>query len=285
MMQMSVASYYRDPNPSRGEQEEFEANIREKIEQIRFEIPRAGYRPLLSELKSQGIDIGERRLRKILSKFKLQIKPKKKFINTTQSKHKFAVYENLIKGIKVTNINQLWVSDITYIRIENGFVFLAVILDVYSRKVIGWSISKKIDRYLTLSALKMAISRRKPTKKLIHHSDRGVQYLCDEYVSLLKEHKIKISCSRKANPYDSAFAESFVKILKYNEVYLWSYETILDVIERVPHFIEEVYNKKRRHSALGYLSPEVFEKELKLKYKKKSTGRYVVTIGSSTLKK
>lgn len=165
------------------------------------------------------------------------------------------------------NVNQVWASDITYIRIENGFVFLAVILDLYSRKVIGWSLSKKIDRNLTINALQMAIARRKPPKGIIHHSDRGVQYLCYEYVDLLKENGFHILCSRKGNPYDNAWVESFMKTLKDNEVYMWHYETFIDVIERIPYFIEEVYNKKRLHSSLQYFSPEEFEQKLKTDYK------------------
>jgi len=159
----------------------------------------------------------------------------------------------------VDGINQVWTADITYIRIENGFVYLAVILDLYSRKAIGWQISKKIDRYLVLDALRMALLRRKPPRGVIHHSDRGVQYLCDDYTALLFENGFHISCSRKGNRYDNAWTESFMKTLKYDEIYMFEYKTYLDVIARVPYFIEEVYNKKRLHSSIGYLPPEEFE--------------------------
>nr|BFD62323.1 IS3 family transposase [Bdellovibrio sp. HM001]BFD64541.1 IS3 family transposase [Bdellovibrio sp. HM001]BFD64544.1 IS3 family transposase [Bdellovibrio sp. HM001]BFD64551.1 IS3 family transposase [Bdellovibrio sp. HM001] len=278
-----MSTYYSDPKISRREKEEREADIRGKIEQIRVEQPRTGYRPLLAELKKSGVVIGERRLRRIMKKFSLHIKPRRRFVRTTQSDHDHPVHENLIKGMEVTKINQLWVSDITYIRITNGFVYLAVVMDIYSRKVVGWAISKKIDRHLTLAALQMAIKQRAPKEGIIHHSDRGVQYLCDDYVKLLVDSGFQVSCSRKGNPYDNAFAESFMKTLKDNEVHLWSYETILDVLERVPYFIEEVYNKKRLHSALDYQSPEEFENEIKVRYKnKKSASRYVVKIGGST---
>jgi putative transposase len=163
-----------------------------------------------------------------------------------------------------------WASDITYIRIQNGFVYLAVILDLYSRKVIGWQISKRIDSQLTLDALAMAIARRKPPKGVIHHSDRGVQCLCDDHTGLVKRNAFNVSYSAKGNPYDNAWVESFMKTLKYNEVLMWEYETYLDVIDRVPLFIEEVYNKKRPHSFLKYLSPEEFEMRTELDYQEKT---------------
>ena len=159
----------------------------------------------------------------------------------------------------MTHLNQAWVADITYIRILTTFVYLAVILDIFSRKVIGYAISKRIDTPLTLSALRMAIQIRSPNPGCIHHSDQGVQYASSEYVELLKQHGFQISMSRKGNPYDNAMAESFMKTLKQEEVYLWDYETLDDVKKRVPFFIEEVYNKKRLHSSIGYVPPEEFE--------------------------
>lgn len=261
-----MSTYYSDPKVTHLEKEEWEADVRGKIEQIRVDLPRVGYRQLLPHLKRAGISIGERKLRKVIQRFELQIKPRKRFVTTTDSNHRYTVYPNLLPEMTLDNVNQVWASDITYIRITNGFVFLAVILDLYSRKVIGWSLSKKIDRTLTLNALRMAIQRRRPPQGVIHHSDRGVQYLCQDYVDVLKENGFHISCSRKGNPYDNAWVESFMKTLKDNEVYMWNYETFIDVIERVPYFIEEVYNKKRLHSSLNYFSPEEFEKLVKTEY-------------------
>lgn len=274
MIKISTSMYYVDPKISQLEQEEIDADIRGKIEQVRVEFPRAGYRMLLPNLKRNGVDIGERRLRRIIRKFELQIKPKRRFVKTTDSNHKFNVYKNLIHEMTVDNINQVWVSDITYIRINNGFIYLAVILDVYSRRVVGWAISKKIDGQLALNALTLAITRRKPPRGCIHHSDRGVQYLCHAYVKKLTDHGFHISNSAKGNPYDNAWAESFMKTLKYDEIHLRKYETYIDVIERLPQFIEEVYNQRRLHSSLKYISPNEFEKRIEVEYQDgKSAGR------------
>lgn len=275
MIGISTSTYYADRKVTRLEQEEKDADIRGKIEQIRITMKNAGYRMLLHHLKRSGIEIGERRLRRIMKKFSLQIKPKKRFVATTDSNHNHEVHPNLIEEMSVDHINQVWTADITYIRILNGFVYLAVILDLYSRKVVGWSLSKKIDRHLTLSALEMAIQRRKPKPGLIHHSDRGVQYLCEDYTKMLKANGIFSSCSRKGNPYDNAWTESFMKTLKQEEVYMTEYETFLDVIESVPKFIEEVYNKKRLHSSIGYVPPEEFENKIKVEYEQNNNANRV----------
>lgn len=254
-----MSTYYSDNKITRQEKEERDADIRGKIEQIRVVFPRAGYRPLLHHLKRAGVSVGETRLRRILRESGLFIKPKKKFVVTTQSQHDEIIYPNLICEMSIDSINQVWTADITYIRINNGFVFLAVILDLYSRKIIGWAISKKIDGQLTLDALDMAIARRNPPKGVIHHSDRGVQYLCEKYTDKLNEFGFYSSCSRKGNPYDNAWTESFMKTLKHEEIYMGHYETYLEVVENLPKFMDEIYNKKRLHSSLGYLPPDEFE--------------------------
>jgi len=273
MMNLSTTTYYSDPKISRAEQEEKDADLRGEIELVRIEFPKAGYRPLMHYLKRKGIDIGETRLRRVIEKFELQIRPKKKYVVTTNSNHDCLIYPNHIKGMVIDGINQVWTADITYIRINNGFVYLAVILDLFSRKVIGYAISKRIDGQLATDALRMAILRRKPPRGVIHHSDRGVQYLCDDYVEVLDDNGFHKSCSAKGNPYDNAWTESFMKTLKYDEIYMRNYETYLDVIENVPHFIEEVYNKKRLHSSLGYVPPEEFEELNKMDYKEEGKDR------------
>lgn len=273
MMNLSTATYYSDPKISRADQEEKDADLRGEIELVRVDFPKAGYRPLMHYLKRKGIDIGETRLRRVIEKFELQIRPKKKYVVTTNSNHDCLIYPNHIKGMVIDGINQVWTADITYIRINNGFVYLAVILDIFSRKVIGYAISKRIDGQLATDALRMAILRRKPPRGVIHHSDRGVQYLCDDYVEVLDDNGFHKSCSAKGNPYDNAWTESFMKTLKYDEIYMRNYETYLDVIENVPHFIEEVYNKKRLHSSLGYVPPEEFEEMNKMDYKEEGKDR------------
>jgi len=184
-------------------------------------------------------------------------------VSTTDSKHSKRIYPNLLHGREVSAPDQVWVSDITYIRIKTCFIFLAAVLDVFTRRVVGWAVSKRINTTLCLEALKMAIENRHPQPGCIHHSDRGVQYASDAYVGLLKAHDFEISMSRKGNCWDNAFMESFFGILKREEVHLCDYEDFTDVLFRFPQFIEALYNEKRRHSSLGYLSPAEFEAKWK----------------------
>lgn len=260
MISLNTATYYHKPKVSRAERERLDAELRDQVERVQCEYPRAGYRMVRQYLIRLGVRVGERRLRRIMRQFGLQARIKRAFVRTTDSRHPHRCYPNLLPGKKVTGLNQVWVSDLTYIRIENGFVYLAVIMDLFSRKIIGWNVSKQIDGELALGALRMAILRRKPKPGLVHHSDRGVQYLCKDYVRLLSENCIEISNSAKGNPYHNAFAESLMKTLKQDEVYLANYQTYLDVIENLPAFIEQVYNEKRLHSRLGYLTPAEVER-------------------------
>jgi len=181
----------------------------------------------------------------------------------SDSNHRFRIYPNRIKKLKIVRLNQVWVADITYIRLLTEFVYLAVIMDLYSRRIIGWAISRSLEAELACAALRMAIEDRKPPKGCIHHSDRGVQYASQVYVDIAQKAGLDISMSRKGNPYDNAAMESFMKTLKQEEVYLWDYRTMEDAIERLPKFLENVYNQKRRHSSLDYKSPVQFEGKIK----------------------
>jgi transposase InsO family protein len=189
------------------------------------------------------------------------------FVRTTDSDHKLPVYPNLAKDVKLNRLNQLWVADITYIRLMCEFVYLAVILDAFSRRVIGWALGRTLEADLTVEALRKAISRGRVEPGLVHHSDRGIQYASKAYTEMLSAHDIRISMSRRGNPYDNAKAESFMKTLKYEEVYRTEYRDYRDARRQIGQFIESVYNRKRLHSSLGYLSPAEFEQSLRLQPK------------------
>lgn len=267
-MKLASSSYYYQPLTDFEAQEQSDDLLRAHIERLQQDFPGYGYRRLSRQLRREGIVVNDKKIRRVQRKYQLfPIRWRTFKIATTDSNHNHKVYPNLLAEKILTGINQAWVADITYIRILKGFVFLAAILDRYSRKVIGWAISQRIDAELCVAALRIALEQRQPPPACIHHSDRGVQYACAEYITLLEQAQMQISMSRRANPYDNAHMESFFKTLKYEEVHLANYETYDDIIERIPHFIEEVYNSKRLHSALGYLPPKEYEMAIQTKTK------------------
>jgi Transposase and inactivated derivatives len=187
---------------------------------------------------------------------------KRKFVITTDSNHNRRIYPNLARQLMLTGVNQLWIADLTYIRLLEEFVFLAAILDAFSRRVIGWALDRTLEDELTLTALRRALERRSPPPGLVHHSDRGSQYASGDYIALLEANRIRISMSRKGNPWDNAACESFMKTLKYEEVYRNEYRDLAEARASIGEFLERVYNQKRLHSALGYLPPAEFEAQL-----------------------
>jgi len=279
MIGLSQSTYYYTPKVPRKDRDQADADLRGKMETLQANYSCWGYRTLRAQLRLRySLQVNGKRILRVMHKYDLFRQIKRRFIRTTDSEHAYPVYPNLLKGFEVTDVNQVWVADITYIRILTGFVFLAVLLDVFSRRIVGWGIAKRIDHRLTLEALRMALRERNPRAGLIHHSDQGVQYACTQYVKELKEHEVAISMSAKGNPYDNAYAESFFKTLKNEEVHLWEYESFTDVVERIPEFIEKVYNRKRVHSGIQYLPPEEFEAILQDEQRKEFLGEVTLKL-------
>ena len=257
---VSRAGLYRyDPND---EAIDDDLELRDDIQKIALAFPYYGRPRITAELKRHGWQVNHKRVGRIMREDNLLCLRKRKFVTTTDSNHGFRVYPNLAKDMKLTGIDQLWRADITYIRLETEFVYLAVVLDAYSRRVIGWALDRYLEDDLVIAALKMALKRRTPGEGLTHHSDRGTQYASNDYTALLQDNGIRISMSRRGNPYDNAACESFMKTLKYEEVYRQEYRDLAEARSSLQRFIEKIYNGQRLHSALGYRPPLEFERSL-----------------------
>ena len=258
LAQVSRAGFYRSLQEHLPVEEEME--VRSTIQQIALEHRRRyGYRRVTAELRRRGMFVNHKRVSRLMREDNLLAVQPRAFVVTTDSKHELEVYLNLAKRMKLTGINQLWVADITYIRLQAEFVYLAVILDGFSRKVVGWALERTLATRLPKAALEQAIAERQPPPGLVHHSDRGVQYASDEYVQVLRDHQMIPSMSRPANPYDNASCESFMKTLKREEIYANDYRDLDHLRTNIEAFIEQYYNRCRLHSALGYKPPEEFE--------------------------
>lgn len=259
-LMLSRATFYRYRKA--GEPADPDVEVRDQIQRLALEYSAYGCRRITAQLQRDGVLVNHKRVLRLMRQDNLLCLRKRRFVVTTDSAHGLAVYPNLIPTLTLTGINQLWLSDITYVRLHSEFIYLAVIIDGFSRRCIGWSLSRHLDASLTIAALQQALQQRTVVPGLVHHSDRGVQYASQRYTELLKAHGIQISMSRRGNPYDNAFAESFIKTLKYEEVHLNEYESFADAYASIERFLEDVYNHKRLHSALGYRPPVEFEQAI-----------------------
>jgi putative transposase len=274
LSQLSRSAFYRwqaapEPNP------DLDMALRDAIQRIAVEWPSYGRPRITEELRRHGWKVNGKRVYRLMQEDNLLCVRRRKFIITTDSAHGLRIYPNLARKMKLTGVDQLWVADITYIRLRTEFVFLAVVLDAYSRRTIGWALDRTMEVKLTLSALRMALSRRTVRPGLVHHSDRGVQYASHDYRDLLQSRGIQISMSRKGNPWDNAACESFMKTLKYEEVYRSEYRDLAEARTSIGQFLERVYNRERLHSALDYRSPAEFEAHLATPKKKEAAPRRV----------
>jgi putative transposase len=257
MTGLNRAGFYRWRLPRQATPVEME--LRDQMQKVALESPAYGYRRITHELQRRGFEVNHKRVLRMMREDNLLCVRRRTFMATTDSRHHLPVYPNLAGDIKPTAINQLWVADITYIRLRVEFVYLAVVLDAFSRRVIGWALGRTLEAELAVAALRMALVDRQPAPDLVHHSDRGVQYAAQDYTEMLKQHQVIISMSRKGNPYDNAACESFMKTLKYEEVYRNDYRDFDEARASIGEFLERVYNQKRLHSALGYVPPAEFE--------------------------
>lgn len=257
MTGLSRAGFYRSRMAPQTTPVEME--LRDQMQKVALEWPAYGYRRITHELRHRGFEVNHKRVLRMMREDNLLCIRGRGFVVTTDSRHNLPVYPNLARAMSPAAINELWVADITYIRLRTEFVYLAVVLDAFSRRVVGWALGRTLEASLAIAALHMALVERKPGSGLVHHSDRGVQYASHGYTELLKQHGVTISMSRKGNPYDNAACESFMKTLKYEEVYRNEYIDFNDARARLGEFLNQVYNQKRLHSALGYVSPAEFE--------------------------
>jgi transposase InsO family protein len=255
---LSRATFYRHLAQHEPRQEEME--LRSHIQQLALDHRRRyGYRRITAELRRRGLMANHKRVARLMREDHLLALQPRAFVSTTDSSHDQAVYLNLAGRMKLTAINQLWVADLTYIRLRGEFVFLALVLDAFSRKAVGWALERTLTTRLPLLALHQAIAQRQPPPGLVHHSDRGVQYASAQYLQALEQHGILPSMSRPATPYDNARCESFIRTLKREEIYASQYRSLDDLRSRIDQFLTIYYNRQRLHSALGYRTPEEFE--------------------------
>jgi transposase InsO family protein len=271
---VSRSGFYRfDEDAKAGPDRDMD--LRDAIQRIALQWPSYGRPRITAELRRRGWTVNAKRVYRLLREDNLLCVRKRKFVVTTDSNHGRKVYPNLAAEMVLTGMDQLWRADITYIRLREEFVFLAVILDAFSRRVIGWALDRNMEEELTLTALRMALSRRRLQPGLVHHSDRGSQYASNEYTKLMQGHGIQISMSRKGNPWDNAACESFMKTLKYEEVLRNEYRDLTEARASIIAFIEKIYNQKRLHSALGYVPPAEFEAQLAAQNKEAAARQFV----------
>jgi len=256
---VSRAGFYRHYDEHAPRQADVE--LRDLIQRIALENRCYGYRRVTAELHHQGVVANHKRVVRLMRADNLLAVRKRRFVFTTDSRHGYAVYSNLAARLTLTNVNQLWVADITYVRLRETFLYLAVVLDAYSRRVVGWELGEDLRAELALSALDRALADRAIAPGIVHHCERGVQYCCQAYVERLQACGFVVSMSRAGNPYDNAKAESFMKTLKSEEVYLREYRDMEDARASIQRFLDQIYNRKRLHSSLGYLSPDEFEQQ------------------------